>query len=129
MYRKRSYSSQRKISQDNGTFRIKNGAKLLYNDLPESEAAYWECQLIPQPHVVQTTVLTRSSYLYIPSTYLICENDQAAPVQYQEMFAATVKARIERCNASHSPMLSQPVQLIETIIKDAEAALTELDRK
>lgn len=65
--------------------------------------------------------------LYIPSTYLICEND--APLQYQKMFAASIKAQVERCDSGHSPMLSQPVQLVEAILKDIERDLGELEMK
>jgi len=111
--------------KENGTFTIKNGAKTLYSDLPDSEAAYWESQLIPQPHAVQTTILTRASYRYIPSTYLVCENDQAAPPQFQEMFAASAKAHVEKCSSGHSPMLSQPVQLVDKIVGAVEKAVEE----
>ena len=44
--------------------------------------------MIPQSYSVQTMAVTRATYEYIPSTYLVCENDAAAPEQFQEMFAA-----------------------------------------
>ena len=75
-----------------------------------------------QSYNVQRTKLTRCAYKYIPSTYLICENDQAVPVQYEESFGATANARIERCSAGHSPMLSQPGMLVVKIIAAVEGA-------
>ncbi|PWY95830.1 hypothetical protein BO94DRAFT_530561 [Aspergillus sclerotioniger CBS 115572] len=108
--------------QPDGRFSIKNGAKTLYNDLTAEEAALWESRLIPQSYLVQTTCVTRAAYEYIPSTYLVCENDQAAPPQYQEMFAALAKAEVDRCSAGHSPMLSQPAMLVEKIAAVADRA-------
>ncbi|KAJ9363292.1 catalytic protein [Paecilomyces variotii] len=101
--------------RDDGTFTIKNGAEILYNDLPAEEAALWESRLIPQSYKVQETPLSRAAYEYIPSTYLICENDKAAPTNFQEIFARAANAEIDRCNAGHSPMLSQPAMLVKKI--------------
>ncbi|KAI9037129.1 alpha/beta hydrolase [Aspergillus affinis] len=100
-----------------GRFRILNGAKTLYNDLPEVEAELWESRLIPQSYAVQTTAVTRAACEYIPSTYLVCENDAAVPAQFQEMFAGMAKAQeIQRCSAGHSPMLSQTRMLVDRIV-------------
>ncbi|KAB8265594.1 Alpha/beta hydrolase fold-1 [Aspergillus pseudonomiae] len=108
----------------NGRFRIKNGAKTLYSDLPHAEAALWESCLIPQSYLVQTTPTTRAAYGYLPSTYLICEGYQAAPAQFQEGFASLARAKIDRCSAGHSPMLSQPdmlVRMIAAVVDKASA--------
>ncbi|OJJ65453.1 hypothetical protein ASPBRDRAFT_591537 [Aspergillus brasiliensis CBS 101740] len=98
-----------------GRFRIKNGARMLYSDLPDAAAAWWESRLTPQSYLVQTTPTTRAAYEYLPSTYLICEEDQAVPVQFQERFAELARAEIDRCSAGHSPMLSQPDMLVGKI--------------
>lgn len=76
----------------------------------------WESRLIPQSHAVQQTEMINCAYKYIPSTYLICENDRVAPSQFQEMFASKAGAHIERCSAGHSPMLSQPDMLVAKIL-------------
>ena len=112
-----------KTLQPDGRMFLKNGEKLLYNDLPPSEASTWASKLIPQSHKVQTTKFTRAAYRYIPSTYLICENDQAAPPQFQEMFAGSANAQVERCSSGHSPMLSQTDMLVEKIARAAEKAV------
>ncbi|CAG8949919.1 hypothetical protein HYFRA_00004249 [Hymenoscyphus fraxineus] len=106
-----------------GRFGILNGASILYNDLPESEAQLWESRLILQSYNVQKTELTRGAYKYIPSTYLVCENDQAAPTQYQEMFASSAGAQVERCSAGHSAMLSQTEMLANKISAAVEMAM------
>jgi pimeloyl-ACP methyl ester carboxylesterase len=100
-----------------------NGAKLLYNDLPADEAQLWESRLIPQSYEVQKTKLTQAPWMHVPSTYLVCENDQVLPMQYQEGFAAVAGSELERCNAGHSPMLNQTNMLVERIIAALEKAV------
>ncbi|OAL55343.1 S-adenosyl-L-methionine-dependent methyltransferase [Pyrenochaeta sp. DS3sAY3a] len=82
--------------REDGRFYLKNGAALLYNDLPDDEAAEWGARMIPQSHAVQKTELERTAYKYIPSTYLVCEDDKAVAVQYQEMFAGAAGAKQEK---------------------------------
>jgi pimeloyl-ACP methyl ester carboxylesterase len=106
--------------QSGGIFYLKGGAKLLYNDLSESEALLWESRMLPQSHGVEQTRFTRAAYKYIPSTYLVCENDQAVPVQFQESFAKMASARIERCSAGHCSMLSQTEMLAGKIAEAVE---------
>jgi pimeloyl-ACP methyl ester carboxylesterase len=45
-----------------------------------------------------------------PTTYLLCQNDQALPTSMQETFAARTD-RVERLESGHSPFLSQPQEL------------------
>ena len=94
---------------------MKNGSFILYNDLPFSEASEWENRLIPHSYEIQRTKLTNAAYKFIPSTYLICESDQACLPKYQEMFASKAKSKVERCTAGHSPMLSQLDMLVKKI--------------
>ncbi|KAL8913410.1 MAG: hypothetical protein Q9171_001789 [Xanthocarpia ochracea] len=98
-----------------GRFYFIGAEEKLYADLPKSEAALWTSRMLPSSHNVQKTVLTRAAWKYIPSTYIVCENDQALPPQFQEAFAATVKAQVERCGTGHSPMLSHLDMLAQSI--------------
>ncbi|KAH7372278.1 catalytic protein [Pyrenochaeta sp. MPI-SDFR-AT-0127] len=111
--------------REDGRFYLKEGASLLYNDLPAEEAALWGSRLIPQSHAVQKTEIERTAYKYIPSTYLVCQNDKAAPPQYQEMFAGAAGSKVMKCDASHSPMLSQPEMLVDRIVEAIEGAVAE----
>jgi len=100
---------------------------LLYNDLPQQDAAMWQERLIAQSHAVQKTEITCAGWKYVPSTYLLCENDKAAPPQYQEMFAEKAGSKVLRCEAGHSPMLSQPEMLVEKIVEAVDGAVAELE--
>jgi len=88
-------------AQEDGRMYLKNGAALLYNDLPAQEATMWGERLIPQSHAVQNTEITCAAWKYVPSTYLVCENDKAAPVQYQQMFAELTGSKAVRCQVGH----------------------------
>jgi pimeloyl-ACP methyl ester carboxylesterase len=82
--------------------------------------------MIAQSHAAQETEITRAAFKYIPSTYLLCENDKAAPPQYQKMFAKLAGSTLLKCDASHSPMLSHTDLLLKHIMDAAEKAVAEL---
>ncbi|TGO66347.1 hypothetical protein BOTNAR_0063g00290 [Botryotinia narcissicola] len=90
-----------------GRFGILNGASILYNDLSDSDAQYWESQLILQSYNVQKTKLTRCSF-EMPGDVV-----------------STAGAQVDRCNAGHSAMLSQTALLAEKISTAAELAIQE----
>ncbi|KAH8700033.1 catalytic protein [Phaeosphaeriaceae sp. PMI808] len=113
--------------KDDGRFFLKGGASLLYNDMPDDEAAAWESRLIPQSYAVQKTEIEVTAYKHIPSTYMICENDKAAPPQYQEMFAGAAGAKVIKLASGHMPMLSQPDALVEKVVEAVKKAVTDIE--
>ncbi|KAI1869821.1 uncharacterized protein JN550_005411 [Neoarthrinium moseri] len=102
--------------KSNGRFRVKDAGRLLYGDLPVEEAQYWESRIVDQSYAVQETKLSRAAYRYVPSTYLICEEDQAVPAAYQKIFAQLANATTLKMKTRHSPMLSKPSELADVII-------------
>lgn len=105
----------------NGRFTMKETASTIYHDLPPEEARYWASKIIDQSYAVQTTPITRTAYKYIPSTYIMAEDDHAVPLQYQEMFAANIGAEVKKIQSGHSPQLSKPEELA-SLIEEAAAA-------
>ena len=116
------------VKQNDGRFYLKNRTQLLYNDLPEEEAGKWGSRLIAQSHAVQKTEITCTAYKYIPSTYLLCEKDKAAPPQYQEMFARAAGSQLLRCETGHSPVLSQPEMLVDKVTEAIEVAIMKIEK-
>lgn len=51
-----------------------------------------------------------------PASYIVCEQDQAVPLEAQEALASTFD-RVERLPSSHAPMLSMPERLADVIIR------------
>ena len=106
-----------------GRFRTKAAEPKMYSDLPAEEAQYWSDKIIDQSYAVQTTELTRAAYKYIPSTYVVTENDETVPTQSQEMFAGAADADILRIAAGHSPLLSKADEPTDLIDATATTAL------
>ena len=77
---------------------------------------------MPQPRKAHVTKLTRASYLYIPTAFVYCRNDEANPLFVQELVVEavrTVGADIHEytCDAGHSPHLSQPQVLTNLMLE------------
>ena len=90
-----------------------------YNDLPQDAKDRWVSELRPHPAIAQKTPLTYVAYKYHPATYLYCTEDQALPVQVQQMMvkATGVNFKVDSCNSGHSPFLSQPATLLDVVEK------------
>jgi pimeloyl-ACP methyl ester carboxylesterase len=63
--------------------------------------------------------LTRAAWREIPSTYVVCEEDQAIPVFAQEAMAQRA-GTVLRLPAGHSPFLSHPKELADVLRQLAE---------
>ncbi|KAK5725439.1 hypothetical protein LTR15_003625 [Elasticomyces elasticus] len=84
--------------------------EIFYNDC-STEQIEAACEDIrPQSTLCFLLPLTYAAWKHIPSTYLICQKDNAIPVAAQEGMVAQLGASfmVERCSASHSPFLSRP---------------------
>lgn len=107
--------------EEDGSCNILDPAHRLYNDMLSPEQAHWLSQLKPHCASAQLTPLTRAAYRYIPTWYLLCENDQALPLEVQKMMIKEtgVEIRTESCSAGHSPYLSQPEVVVGLLNKVA----------
>jgi pimeloyl-ACP methyl ester carboxylesterase len=55
----------------------------------------------------------------LPATYVLCEQDQSLPPQWQERFAATLRVgKTVRINAGHQVMNTQPHKLAELLLAE-----------
>ncbi|KIX98567.1 uncharacterized protein Z520_05868 [Fonsecaea multimorphosa CBS 102226] len=93
-----------------------------YNDVdgPEKYVA------MLKPHSYRTffSKMTNPGWKYIPSTYLLCEKDEAIPLHAQKgMVEGAQKAgaqmKVESMDVSHSPFLSMPQELARSIRRAA----------
>jgi hypothetical protein len=62
-----------------------------------------------------------AAWKHIPSTYLVCEEDLAIPVAFQEAMVSApgTKFTVERCKSAHSPFLSMPDFTAEVVRRAA----------
>jgi pimeloyl-ACP methyl ester carboxylesterase len=83
---------------------------VFYNDVEAATARCAVARLGYQSYASMSQQLTETAWRTIPSTYVICEADNALPVAAQETMAARADD-VARLPTSHSPFLSQPAAL------------------
>jgi pimeloyl-ACP methyl ester carboxylesterase len=57
-----------------------------------------------------TQPLSRAAWRELPSTYVVCEQDQAIPVEAQEAMSGRA-GTVLRLDTGHSPFLAAPAEL------------------
>lgn len=79
--------------------------------------------LCPQPILPQETPATLGdNYASVPRSYIVCDNDQAIPPEFQrEMAAALPLSDRYSLPSSHSPFFSMPTALADLLGDIAEA--------
>ncbi|MDT5018557.1 MAG: hypothetical protein QOD39_4717 [Mycobacterium sp.] len=83
---------------------------VFYNDVEAETARGAVAQLGYQSYSSMSQQLTETAWRTIPSTYVICEADNALPAAAQEAMAGRADD-VARMPTSHSPFLSQPAAL------------------
>lgn len=99
-----------------------------YNDLNDEVATRCVDALVHHAMPCFLSPLTYEAYRDIPSTYLICERDEAILPPFQRTMIATAGDSIVRtysCEAGHSPMMSAPEKVADVI--DDTAILARID--
>jgi pimeloyl-ACP methyl ester carboxylesterase len=94
---------------------------VFYNDVDTMTARRAVCQLGYQSYASMRQQQTETAWETIPSTYVICEADNAIPVATQELIAERADD-VQRLNTSHSPFLSQPAALAGLIRRSLASA-------
>ncbi|MEU1538789.1 alpha/beta hydrolase [Actinacidiphila glaucinigra] len=90
---------------------------VFYGDVDRSVAQKAAAALGYQSYAATTQKLTAVAWQTIPSTYIVCEADEAIPPFAQELFAKRAD-RTLRLDSSHSPFLSQPSALAQLIRRE-----------
>ncbi|KAL2005082.1 hypothetical protein VTN00DRAFT_2932 [Thermoascus crustaceus] len=115
---------------DGNYSRSSNEETVFYNDLPPAEQARWISKLTHISARVFTDPATHEPWNndhhydhnndnaqpLLPCMYLFCDKDQALPIAMQEQMAGAMGAGLVatyRSEASHSPFLSVPEQVVE----------------
>lgn len=95
---------------------------VFYNDVEAVTAQSAVAQLGSQSYASMTQPLTATAWQTIPSTYVICEADNAIPVAAQELMAGRADD-VVRLPTSHSPFLSRPAALAGLIRRSLVGAV------
>jgi|SRR5271166_718795 len=87
---------------------------VFYNDVDAQTARRAVSQLGYQSYASMRQQLTETAWKVVPSTYVVCDGDNAIPVAAQELFAKRADD-VQRLPTSHSPFLSRPAALARLI--------------
>lgn len=99
--------------------------EIFYGRCSAPDAAWASAQLRPQPTAVYASPLELGGEKNhtVPRYYVMCEDDRAVPAIYQrQMLANTPCRNVFRLDADHSPFLSAPEALLESLLEVAERA-------
>ncbi|KAJ8063867.1 hypothetical protein OCU04_007721 [Sclerotinia nivalis] len=118
------------FSPDLKTVTCSDPYEIFYNDIEKKEAKKYVDMLKEHSAMTVASPVTVEPWRFIPSTYVLCEDDNALPLEAQlglikgaQEIAAGSFDTIERTNSGHSPFISQPEWLAEKLIKAAEASV------
>lgn len=109
-----------RLNDDGGVTIIDDAHGWLYGDVDPAVTAPIIASLNRQSFDSWKAEPRNPAWLDVPSTFILCEKDQAVPIVYQEMFVEGARkegAVIEtvRLGTSHSPFLSRPDELNEVL--------------
>lgn len=103
------------------SFNPDKATEKLYLDVAPDKARWAVGMLGPQPLKPQETAFDPGPALSHPRSYIICENDNAVPAEWQEVMASDFASdTVYRMPTSHSPFLSDPeglAALLDSIAK------------
>ncbi|MFD6059476.1 alpha/beta hydrolase [Rhodococcus wratislaviensis] len=109
---------------DGDVVTVNTSRDIFFGDVEEDVAEDVVPKLLPHSLSAQQEKLTTAAWRTIPSTYVICELDNAIPVAAQESMATRAR-HVVRLAASHSPFLSRPDDVIRIIRSAAEIGLSD----
>jgi pimeloyl-ACP methyl ester carboxylesterase len=97
-----------------GTTSVDRAEEIFYNACPPDVARAAAARLRPQTRASFEQPVRAAAWHDIPSTYVICERDNAIPVVAQEAMAARA-GTTHRLDSDHSPFLGQPAAVADLI--------------
>jgi pimeloyl-ACP methyl ester carboxylesterase len=110
------------LSTVEGTIPVReNPLETLYNDVPQDKREAALPQLRPQTALSFAEPVSETGWRTVPTTYVLCDNDQSLPASYQEPFAART-GTTHHLPSGHTPLLSMPDRLAD-ILEEAARGL------
>lgn len=95
------------VDGEAGVSRPLRPESVFYADVPAEQQQAMVARIGPQSLRSFGDAQTAAAWREVPSSYLVCQDDQAIPVAAQEAMSARA-GFVERLAVSHSPFASQP---------------------
>jgi pimeloyl-ACP methyl ester carboxylesterase len=96
-----------------------DGERVFYNTTAPEAARAATARLRPQAKATFEQPVRSVAWRDVPSTYVICDRDNAIPVPVQEAMAARA-GTVHRLDCDHSPFLNDP-DAVAALIREAAA--------
>jgi pimeloyl-ACP methyl ester carboxylesterase len=103
---------------DGKAWRPLNPEDVFFNDCSPDDTAWAVSRLQPQSASSFAETLEAAAWRERPSTYVVCERDQALPVFAQEAMAKRAGDAV-RLDSGHSPFLARPDELVTILSRFA----------
>jgi pimeloyl-ACP methyl ester carboxylesterase len=103
-----------------GSIGVHGPADVFYNDCRPEVAEAAVAQLHPQSWASVEQPLQQAAWHDVPTTYVVCQEDNAIPVEAQELLAKRAED-VRYLDSGHSPFLSVPDDLLSIIREKAGA--------
>lgn len=101
-------------SADGRTLLPDNPQHVFFNDCEPEVAERAAAALVPQRKEVFRQEIVAAAWHRVPSTYVVCEHDNALPPPLQERMAERA-GTVRRLDTGHSAFLSRPADVTEII--------------
>jgi pimeloyl-ACP methyl ester carboxylesterase len=111
-------------SEDGRTILPDNPVHTFYADCPPAVAASAAAALLPHRKDAFRQELRAAAWQRVPSTYVVCERDNAVPPPVQERMSARA-GTVSHIDSSHSPFLSRPAEVTAIIQETLAAVIAE----
>jgi len=108
-------------SEDGRTILPDDPLRTFYADCPPAVARRAAAAILPQRKACFSQELRAAAWQRVPSTYVVCTQDDAVPPAAQERMSARA-GLVSHIASSHSPFLSRPGE-VTAIIKETLAAV------
>ena len=108
-------------SDDGRTILPDNPVHTFYADCPPAVAASAAAALLPNRKDAFRQELRAAAWQRVPSTYVVCERDNAVPPPVQERMSERA-GTVSHIDSGHSPFLSRPAE-VTAIIRETLAVV------
>ncbi|MET7694661.1 alpha/beta hydrolase [Streptomyces sp. NPDC005483] len=115
------FGEQPDLSTVEGVIPVReNPETTLYNDVPDDKRDAALARLLPQSALSFAEPVNRAAWKALPSSYVLCDDDQSLPPSYQEPFAQRTGTTYH-LPSGHTPLLSMPDKLADLLDEIAQS--------
>ena len=114
------------LHPDEGYVDVLDGRRVFFQDVPAELAEASVARLTHQSRAGLDTTLTDAAWRHVPTSYVVCDDDNGVPREVQELMARHA-VRVPHLPSGHCPFLSMPKELGTILAEEATAFARSAD--